>query len=171
VVATNDIIVVHMNIGLATCNSAGATSETTAKDEQPSASFPENYDTAWDVWSTDTGLTNTDNVFTLYDGLGAILDAVFASDDPTGTAAAATETQAAAVAAANQWQMVGGGVPANGFVDDDFNAWAAQDLNGTGTDATGDTIQRNTDADSNDKSDWVQAAESWGALNSGQTPQ
>jgi len=171
VVATNDIIVVHMNTANAACNSAGATSETTAKDQMPKATYPENYDSAWDFWSTDTGLTNTDNVFTLYDGLGNIIDAVFASDDVTGTAAAATETQAAAVATAGQWTDPDGSTPAGGYIDDAFNASAAQDLNATGTDATGDTIQRNGDTDHNNKNDWTQTTQSWGTLNAGQTAQ
>jgi hypothetical protein len=168
-VATNDIIVVHMGSTYAECNSNGATSEVTAKDEGPATTYPENYDSAWDFWSTDTGLTNTDNVFTLYDALGNIMDAVLSSDDPTGTAAAASERQAATVADANQWQMVGGGVPSGGFVDDNFSAWAVQDLNGTGNDASGDTIQRTDNTDSNDMSGWGMAASSWGVLNAGQT--
>jgi hypothetical protein len=79
------------------------------------------------------------------------------------------ETQAAEVASAGHWQMVGGGVPAGGFIDDDFNAHAAQDLNGTGTSAAGDSIQRINDIDNNDKSDWTMTTQSWGALNSGQS--
>lgn len=171
VVATNDLIVVHMDSTSTVCNPNGATSETTAKDELPAATYAGNYDSAWDVWSTDGGLTNTDNVFTLYDALGDIMDAVFVSDDVTGTSAAATERQAATVAEAGQWQINGGGVPAGGFVDDDFSANAAQDLNDTGTDATGESIQRSGDTDNNEASDWTQSAQSWGALNAGQTAQ
>jgi hypothetical protein len=170
-VATNDIIVVHMNVGSSTCNPNGAVSETTAKDQQPNASFPQNYDTAWDFWSTDNGLTNSNNVFTLYDGVGTIMDAVFTADPSIATTASGTTNQAATVAAATQWEMVGGGIPTNGFVDADFNMWAAQDMAMTGTDAAGDTIQRNDDDDNNDKDDWTQTTQSWGALNAGQTAQ
>jgi len=170
-VAANDIIVVHMNAGSSTCNPNGATSETVAKDELPAASYPQNYDTAWDMWSADTGLTNTDNVFTLYDDHNNIMDAVFASDDPTGTAASGTETQAAIVALAGQWTDPDGTVPVGGYIDDAFSASAAQDLNATGTSAAGESIQRNTDADTNTKTDWVQTASSWGAPNTGQQPQ
>jgi hypothetical protein len=109
-------------------------------------------------------------VITLYDNLGVIMDAMFASDGPTGSAAGATETQADVVATAGEWEMVGGGIPSGGFVDNDFNAHAAQDLDGTGTDPTGESIQRNTNADSNTVADWVQAASSWGLINTGQTP-
>jgi hypothetical protein len=101
---------------------------------------------------------------------GKFQDAVFLSDDATGTAAAGTETQAGAVAAAGEWQMVGGGVPMGGFIDDNFSAHAALDLKGTGTSATGESIQRAVNSDSNTRAGWGQALQSWGVLNSGQTP-
>ena len=160
----------------AICNPNTATQETTSVTEQAAASFAGNYDTAFDFWSTDGGLTNTDNVFTLYDNVNNIMDAVLTSDDATGTAAAASETQAALVADAMQWQIVGGGVPTGGFVDDNFSANAALDLNGTGTDATGSSIQRLDNTDDNDKNDWNSAdgtvtlqAQTWGLINAGQT--
>ena len=175
-VSTNDIIVVHMDSTSAICNPNTATQETTSVTEQAAASFAGNYDTAFDFWSTDGGLTNTDNVFTLYDNVNNIMDAVLTSDDATGTAAAASETQAALVADAMQWQIVGGGVPTGGFVDDNFSANAALDLNGTGTDATGSSIQRLDNTDDNDKNDWNSAdgtvtvqAQTWGLINAGQT--
>jgi len=175
-VAKNDLVVVHLNSANATCNPGGASQETTGPAQQPLATFGGNYDTAYDWWDLDTGLTSTDNVITLYDGAGAIMDAVFVSDDPTGTAAANTETQAADVAAANQWQIVGGGVPPGGFIDDDFSANAALDLNDpTSTTAAGTSIQRLDNTDDNDKDDWNTAvvtvqAQTWGLINLGQTP-
>ena len=172
-VNTNDIIVVHMNAPSTTCNPNAASQETTSIIEQPSATFAGNFDTAYDFWSTDTGLTNTDNVFTLYTAAGAIMDAVFVDQGNADNAvAAATETQAATVAAANQWQMVGGGVPAGGFVDMNFIDHAVFDLDGTGTNAIGDTIQRNDNADNNDRDDWNAAptVQTWGLINVGQTP-
>ena len=65
--------------------------------------------------------------------------------------------------------MVGGGVPTGGFVDDDFSANAALDLNGTGDDASGDSIRRVDDTDDNDKADWAQGASTWGLINAGQS--
>lgn len=168
-VTKNDLIVVHTNSNNASCNPNGATQETASITEQAVANFGGNYDTAFDFWSTDTGLTATDNVLTLYDNTLSILDAVLVADDPTGAAAAGSETQAAAAAAAMQWQMVGGGIPAAGFVDDDFCAHAALDLNATGTSVAGESIQRNDDADNNDKDDWTQAASSFALINAGQT--
>jgi len=157
-----------MNSGSATCNPGGATQETTTKTDQPTATYANNFDSAFDWWTNDNGLTNTDNVFTLYDDTGAIMDAVFASDDPAGaTAAAATEAQAAMVGAANQWS------PAmTSYLDTVFRTNAADDLNATGTTAAGTSIQRINNVDTNSKADWTigaGAASTWGALNPGQT--
>jgi hypothetical protein len=172
-VSTGDIIVVHVDSTDPACNPTAATSETTSTTQFASSAHPLNYDTAYDWYSIDTGLTNTDNVFTLYGSQGQIMDAVLTADDPTGTAAAASEDQAAAVAAAGEWQMVGGGVPAAGFVDDEFCAHAVLDLNATGPNASGTSIQRNTNVDSNDKNGWTTgtgAPSSWGLPNAGQSP-
>jgi cysteine-rich repeat protein len=176
VVPTNAIVVVHLVSGNATCNPGTATAETTGPMEQPMATFGRNYDTAYDFWNADTGLTSTDNVITLYGPTGMIMDAVFLTDDAArATCAAATETAAAAVAAANQWQNVGGGQPALGYLDLDFNANAALDLNdATSNTITGTSIQRIDDTDDNDKADWNDAAtvrpNTFGLLNVGQTP-
>ena len=167
-VATNDLIVVHMANG-AVCNPGTAANETTAPNQQPQATFSTNFDGAYDFYSSDTGLTNTDNVFTLYNNLGAIIDAVFVSDDPMGlTAAGGTETQAATVGAANQWSPM-----LASYIDTVFRTNAADDLNATGTTAAGSSIQRIDNTDDNDKADWSTGAgpaATWGALNVGQAP-
>jgi hypothetical protein len=169
-VSTGDIVMVHFNGGSATCSAGGAPDETNSKVEFPNALFSNNYDTAWDWYSDDTNMTNTDNVLTLYDTQEGIQDAVFLSDDLTGTAAAATEAQAAIVAAAGGWEMVGGGLPPGGFIDDNFSAHAVVDLNATDTGKSGITIQRINLADTDINADWGMATFSWGLLNSGQTP-
>ena len=87
----------------------------------------------------------------------------------------------AAAAAANQWQNVGGGQPAGGYVDDAFRANAVLDLDGTST--TGQTagstsIQRLDNTDDNDKADWnsdgppvvTVQPHTFGLPNVGQTP-
>jgi hypothetical protein len=56
-----------------------------------------------------------------------------------------------------------------------FSANAVLDLDATGPDATGDTIQRLDNTDTNTKADWNTATvtiqpQTWGALNAGQTP-
>jgi hypothetical protein len=172
-VAANDFVVVHLDSNDPVCNPTSAPGETTSPSQFPSAAHPRNYDTAYDWYSADTGLVATDNVFTLYDRHGGIVDAVLSADNPTGTTAAASENQAAIVAAAGEWQRVGGGVPPGGFVDDDFRTHAVLDLNATGTTASGMSIQRTTNVDSNDKNGWTTgtgAPSTWGLLNAGQSP-
>lgn len=165
-VAKNDLIVVHMNNG-ATCNPGTAVNETTAVNAQPKATFGANFDTAFDFYSADTGLTNTDNVFTLYDNAGVIMDAVFLSDDPAGlTSATGTENQAAVVGAASQWSPT-----LATYIDTVFRINAGDDLNATGTTAAGSSIQRIDDTDDNDKADWSTGAgpaSTWGERNVGQ---
>ncbi len=172
-VATNDYILVHLDSTDTTnCNPGNSGNELTAKNQQPSATFGANLDIAWDWYSTDTGLTATDNVFQVIDALGAIQDAVLVADAATGTAAAASETAAALVATAMQWTMVGGGIPVGGFVDDNFRAHAVLDLNATGTTAGGSSIQRTNNTDSNDLNGWTTGAgvtSTWGLNNAGQT--
>jgi hypothetical protein len=169
-VATNDIIIVHVNSASATCNPANSGNETSNKGEFPGFIYPANYDDAWDWYSTSTSLTNTDNVFTLYDDSGVIMDAVLAANAATGTVSAASESQASVVAADGQWTMVGGGVPAGGFVDDDFRAHAVLDLDATGTAKSGPSIARIDNSDTQTKADWNGTqAQSWSFLNPGQS--
>ena len=167
-VATNDLIVVHINGASATCNPGASPNETTSVNQHPSATFAANFDTAYDLYSTDTGLTDTDNVFTLYDNLGVIVDAVFASNDPAGpTAATGTEVQAALVGAAAQWSPM-----LASYIDTVFRTNAVDDLNATGTAAAGTSIQRLDNTDDNNVGDWSTGAgpaSTWGAINAGQT--
>jgi hypothetical protein len=161
IVAANDIIVIHMN-GV---NCGAGTNETVSKDQ---FSIAANYPTAWDFWSADNGLFNTDNVFQVRDGLGTLQDAVLAADsDLDVNTAVNSETAAAIVAAANQWFTLAGVVPPGGYVDGSFRANAVLDLNGTAMNATGVSIQREN-TDNNDEGDWTMAAQTWGALNMGQ---
>lgn len=174
-VAKNDLLVLHVGSGKPACNPASATEETTGPAQQPSATFTNNYDTAYDFWSSDDNLTNTDNVITLYDATGAIADALVVASAATGMAGVDSERQAATVAAAGQWQVVGGGTPAGGFIDADFCANAVLDLDGTGVSATGPSIQRLADTDDNDKDDWNSGSitvqnPTFGARNLGQSP-
>lgn len=164
-VTAGDIIVLHFDAN--DCNETNAVDETTAKNAQDNATHPRNYDSAWDFYTTDGGLTRTNNVFGLKSAVGDFLDALLAWDATSTTTAGGTNSSAAEVATAGHWVIVGGGVPTNGFVDADFNDNAAIDLDGSNT-VAGDSIQRNDDDDNNDKDDWVYTAPSWGLPNTGQ---
>lgn len=180
-VLTNDLIVVHLNGGSTTCNPGNpqSTNETTSIIGQPRAAFARNYDTAYDWHVSDAGLVATDNVITLYDAAGVIMDCVLIDDDnlPTvpmpSNVAAASETQAAACAAASQWRNNGGGTPAGGYVDEDFRLNSVRDSNGTSTMFdSGVTLQRIDDTDENEMADWNASPGvtlTFGALNAGQS--
>jgi hypothetical protein len=182
-VLTNDIIVVHLNGANATCNpgTPQAVNETTSVTQQPASMFARNFDGAYD-WYTgagDNGLTDTDNVITLYDAAGTIMDCVLVDDDALPTTmqpsnvAANSETQAAACAAAGQWHNNGGGTPAGGYVDEDFRMNAVRDSDGTSTTFnSGNTLQRIDDTDDDEMADWNASpgvAQTFGAPNAGQS--
>ena len=168
-VATDDIVVLHFNKGTSNCvqsNPEGQvpSDETESKTQVAEAQFASNYDTAWDHWTTDRGLTATDNVISIVLD-GVIVDAVLVSDAPTGTASTASENAARRVANANQWTTEAGQVPEGGFVDDQFNAHAAQDLNGSGTWNSSRSIRRTGQTDRNHKGDWTFGESSFGRAN------
>jgi len=163
----NDIVIVHFAGTSTTCNPAPAATDELAGDPagQPAATHTKNYDTAIDLYSTNgTGLTGTTNVFTLYDATDTIVDAVFTTGT-TSTAAAATLSQAAIVAAAGQW------MPAQTTYTDATFKDAAVDSTMQGA-TTATSMSRVNDADTNAKADWstgVSTASTWGVLNAGQT--
>lgn len=176
-VAVNDLIIVHLNSGNATCNPGTSASETTGPTQFPTATYGRNYDTAYDFYDADGGLTGTDNVFTMYNALGEITDAVFTDTpglpvppgtDPVPNAAGNTLAAAQIVGAANQW------MPAQlAYTAAQYEAAAVNSLSATGTTAAGTSIQRVTNTDTNAKADWTTGAgvaPTWAALNVGQTP-
>jgi cysteine-rich repeat protein len=169
VVAADDLIVLHFDRGDARCTRPTREAdqpgnETETKDQFAAADFAANYDTAWDFWAEDRGLTATDNVITvLLDD--QIVDGVCVSDAEDGTAAGATETAANTLVAAQGWTAPDGTVPQGGFVDDSFNAAAAQDLNGEGTADSSMSIRRVHPQDRNHRGDWAFGASSFGAVN------
>ncbi|CAN5419568.1 hypothetical protein BH11MYX1_BH11MYX1_00030 [soil metagenome] len=164
-VAKNDYIVVHFSGGVAACNPGTAVNETATKTDQPTVTYAANFDTAFDFYVTDTSLTATDNVLTLFDSAGIIVDAVFL-DDTTASEAAGTTTAASAAGAAAAW------APAQAtYTVAEFSAAAVKNLGGTGTTIAGTSIQRVTNTDTNAAADWTTGAgvtSTWGANNAGQ---
>jgi hypothetical protein len=162
-VLKNSIIMFHESSGSAACNPNGATQELMSPTDQPGSNYGGNYDTAFDFWGSDAGLVGTtDNVVTLFDGTGTMIDTVFLE----GSGSGATDTIAAAnlAGAANQWS------PAQAtYTQADFIADAVPNMQTTGTTATGTSLQRVNDTDTNSKTDWAIAAETFGAINAGQT--
>lgn len=164
-VAKNDFIVLHENGGTS-CNPNSATSETATKSDQPASMFSTNYDTAFDFYMTDAGLVATNNVITLFDATGAIMDGIDLTDAGTGNTATGTNTAAAALGAAGEWLPT-----LTTYSNSDLRGISVPNLAATGTTVTGTTIQRINDADTNGAADWTTtpANSTWGALNAGQT--
>lgn len=167
VVRRNDLVVLHFNSNNASCRSPGVADETTGPAQYPSTAHPLNFDGAYDLYTSRGGLTMTNNVFTLLGPGGVIVDAVFATSSTVGPAANDTNTQAATVANAGQWEMVGGGVPAGGFVNDEFHRHAVFGLDASNRVTS---LQRRSNLDTNTKADWTATAttSSWGQINAGQ---
>ena len=174
-VAPGALIVVHFGAAAnGPCSNGISDDEIASANEFPNATYPGNYDGAYDLFTTDAGLAATNNVISVMQTT-TVIDAVLLASAPTGDSAGDSEDQAAILVAQNQWQMVGGGVPAGGFVNDDFSAHAALDLDAGGATPAGVSIQRLDNTDDNDKADWNGAAvtvqsSTWGALNAGQSP-
>ena len=170
-VEAGDIVVVHFDHNDTNCNPGGAVSENASITGQPESTYASNYDTAWDWWTQDTGITATDNVLTLYDSAGNIVDAVFLADDATcggrdTLAAGGTEDQAAVVAAAGEWALPDGTQPAD-WIGTNFCSNAVLGLGSTGADASGTSIQRTDDTDDDNVTDWTEspATSTWGEVN------
>jgi hypothetical protein len=68
--------------------------------------------------------------------------------------------------------MEGGGVPPGGFTGSNYVPHAVYDLDTTGTTATGTSIQRKDNSDTNSKADWNSGptSQTFGQLNPGQAP-
>jgi hypothetical protein len=162
-----EIIVMHSAPIESSCNPGGSGNEITGPTEQPASAFPGNFDSAYD-WYASTALSLLPNVITVVDVNGAVLDGVLFTTSATNDAIPEeSEIQAAALVSAKAWEMVGGGVPAGGFVGLDFSAHAAEGLMASGS------IARVDDNDDDNESDWVVTSEStisFGALNPGQGP-
>ncbi len=97
-VSTGDYIVVHM----ASTMAPGETDETSSKTQATHASALAG---AWDYWSADSGIFNTDQTITLRSAsTGAIVDAVIYADNSGGFGG----TGQANAVSAGQWTQAGG---------------------------------------------------------------
>jgi len=171
-VLTNDYIVVHLSVSSPICNPNQAGNETISKIQNSRAFHANNFDNAYDWYSSSFGLARTDATLVLYDQNGLVMDAVLLSDDTSGTAATSSEGAAETVANVGEWTDHNGNIPQDGYYDDTFNTNAVQDLDGTSSSATGNSIQRRNDNDTDESSAWVyQQTATWGSNNLNQVNQ
>lgn len=169
-VSAGDHLVVHAFGGSAACNPSASSSEISSPTDYPASTYAGNFDTAYDVYGTGSGgIPATDTVLTLYDANRNVADAVFLASGVSGTTSRFTNDQAALVAAAGEWMTLTNEQPLGGFVGDTFRAHAVLDLDATGTDRIGTSIQRTSDSDSDNPSGWTdQSLATWGLPNPGQ---
>jgi hypothetical protein len=166
IVANDDIIVIHLGTGYA-LDVPG--SEMIAKDQYPTATYAQNYDAAWDVRGSMSGVANTsDQTLTIYTA-GQPTDAA-AFTDANGT------TLPAFLASLSYLQGAGEWLPANcgGFTCSDTSTPTAEgiaaDWSGVGNTVTGNTIQRVDNSDDHNAADWQVTSHTLGLLNAGQSP-
>jgi hypothetical protein len=174
-VETNDFIIVHFDE--ADCNASGSTNETAAVDEQPLAGHPQNFDDAYDWYTSEGTLTDTDNVLWIADNAGNVHDAVWADDTSdaancsSASVAGSSIGAAESTVAAGEWFDTSGSTLPASLSGEDFCNNAVLGLKDTGALRAEDSIQRNGDTDNDHKGDWTITTGTWGTENSGQTAQ
>ena len=165
-VATNDIIVIHLGTSY---QSHVPASETTAKDQFPNALHNRNYDNAWDVMGSTTGITFSDRTLTIFDGANQIVDAA-AFTDPNGTGPVNFAPSLAALQGAGEWLPADCGGLACDYTSTPTSEGISVSWQGTGTTSVGNTVQRLDNTDDNNMADWGPAStQTLGVLNVGQS--
>jgi hypothetical protein len=152
-VAVDDLVVVHFT------PPNGVTDETVSKTGCADAAC---YPGAWDVKATTTNdLTNNGRVVLVRSPAnGAIQDGI-AYYRSNLTPSASYYVDVNALSAANQWVGCNGNACANNAAALPFSV----NFNGVGTTATGNTVRRVSNTDTNAAADWAVGAHSWGLAN------
>jgi hypothetical protein len=169
VVKKNDYIVVHLDAKDTKCAPNGGKSETTSPNEIPQSTVSTHFDTAYDIYSQDSGLTSTTSVLSIRDASGTIQDAViyqYKNDKGTiSSASSSSMTAANACLVAKQWGPTTGTYDKAKYANDAVTYETI--ANGKVTDKS---AQRNTNTDTNTKADWKGSeTPTWGKNNPGQT--
>ncbi len=159
--AVGDVVVVHL-----VPPAAPASSETLSKTQFDNATYPQNYDTAWDVLGGSGGVGFTDQVIALRNPAGAFVEAVAFTDNKAVAGAQTTATfrsTLAFVQGAGLWTPATCG----GAACDDGSTPTASgisvDWSGIGSTPAGNSVQRT--APGNDMSSWTLAPSTFGVGN------
>jgi hypothetical protein len=158
-VATGDLIVVHLN------PDAGLISETTSKTD---CFDPACYAGAWDVAGGTTGIAHSDHALTVNAASSNLNDAV-----PFGVPAGADRTgfppDVQTLQGAGEWIPADcGGAPCD-YTTTPTVLDVSVDWSGASSTTGANSAARNSNGDTNQKSDWSVGASSFGALNAGQS--
>lgn len=155
VVATNDLIVVHLTPAV------GVTTDTTSKTDCTDIAC---YAGAWDVRGGATGITFSNQVLTVNDSGGAIGDGV-AFVNGTSSSLSTYPGELQALQGGGHWQPADcGGSPCTYVTTPDAYAVSA-DWAGMGSTTTGNSVRRISATDSDAAADWAVGAQSFGSPN------
>ena len=158
--AAGELIVLHFGDG--DCNPTGAVDETSSPADQPSAEHPENFDTAYDLYDTNS-LPSGDLVFYLKDADKAILDGVVTSDGNDDTWGG-LEDDLDKMVDADEWLAPDGtSLQGTTYTDEGYTAHAVATAGGSTVDGT--SLQRFAGLDTNSSYDWTSAPGTFGATN------
>jgi len=152
-VAVGDIIVVHLNPATAAGDAPG--SETGSKNEFPNAVYSANYDLAWDINGVATSLTFSNRVIVVKDTLGVIQDAVAFTNNGGSPVTFPADVQS--VQGQNLWLPADcGSVPCT-YSSTPTVETISVNWQGVGSSATGNSVQRLSNTDTNTHADWSTA--------------
>ncbi len=163
-VAMGDLIVIHL-VPVGTTGIAPA-SETTSKDELPSATYSANYDTAWDILGGTTPLSFSHRVLEIDAPAGAVIDAVPFVYSMVAQAPAAFPGVLQALQAAGLWLPADCGGALCTYASTPTAVAVSVDYLGVGTTPAGKSVQRKPGMNTKQNTDWNSAAvSSFGAAN------
>jgi hypothetical protein len=162
-VATGDVIVVHINPDTASGFDAPA-SETTSKNQYPSATFPSNHDNAWDFHGGTTGIAFSHRVLRVRDAAGNTQDGIAFVNPSVTTPPAAFPGQLQALQTEGHWLPAScGGAPCS-YSSTPTAVEVSASWQGVSTNRT-ITVQRVSATDSNMNTDWAVLPSTLGAPN------
>jgi hypothetical protein len=162
-VTSGDIIVVHLNpVGSGT-DAPG--SELVGKSQFPAATYPSNYDTAWDFHGGASGLLYSNRVLRVRDSYGNTQDGVaFFTSEALPTAAPSYASLVRGLQAEGHWAPTScGGAPCTYTSAPSVLSLSAS-WQGCSTDRS-TTVRRMGGADTHSAADWAVGASSFGIPN------
>ncbi len=164
IVATNDLIVIHLT-PVGTTGIAGA-SEIAGKAEFPKAMFSANYDGAWDFLGAAIGLSFSNRVLEAQGPAGAVLDAVPVVVSNSGNPPAAFPGVLQLLQAAGGWFPADCTGQLCTYMSTPTAVAISVDYLGSANNPTGNSVSRQPNLTNKTKSDWNAAGpNSWGLVN------
>jgi hypothetical protein len=161
-VATGDLVVVHF-VPLLLPDGNAPASETTGKAQYPAASYPENYDGAWDLRQPAVWNPLSSSVLRVDDRLGRFQDGIPFVDPNAQSTGFFAELQA--LQGAGEWLPADcGGAPCTNLTTPRASA-VSVNWTTVGNTPTANTVQRRLGAETRTNADWAVRTSTLGAAN------